>query len=141
MKRCIFLSSVLVVSIVFPLQASITDVVIQPATPTLNDDISLLIDGVESGGVAIVGYSFTIDGASIELDIDFQETVLTVVTPWSHSENIGLLPIGTYDITVNALFNFNPSLNDTYLTSFEVVPEPTTLALLGLGGLFSRRRK
>ncbi len=119
--------------------ASITDISIQPATPTFNDDISVLVSGVESSSMGIVDSSLTVDNTSIELDIYLQEGMLPVVTPWTHSENIGMLAIGTYDLMVNTIYA--PDVSDTFTTSFEVVPEPATLLLLAMGGLMMRRKR
>lgn len=131
---------VLLISIlVLPAQASITSVTVQPEIPTIYDDISLLISGTEGyGSVLITDSAFTIDGTTIELNIDMVVGWFTVVTPWSHTENIGMLPVGTYDLTVNTLVDSRSDLNDTFITSFEVVPEPATALLFGLGGIFLR---
>ncbi len=126
--------------LVLPTQAFITDVSIQPATPTFNDDISVLVSGVESGSMGIVDSSLTTNEMSLELDIYIEQGFLPVVTPWTHSENIGMLPIGTYDLVVNMLVVSRPDLNDTFSTSFEVVPEPSTI-LLSLAGSFMAFRK
>ncbi len=119
--------------------AAITDVSIQPATPTFNDDISVLVSGVESGSMGIVDSSLTMNDMSLELDIYIEQGVLPVVTPWTHSENIGMLPIGTYDLMVNTIYA--PDVTDTFTTSFEVVPEPTTLLLFLAGIPLLKKRK
>ena len=115
-------------------QASITDVTILPEIPTFNDDISLFISGVEStGGVLITDSAFIIDGSSLELDISLEVGPWTVLTPWDYTYEIGLLSIGIYDLTVNSLVPSDPTQNDTFITSFEVVPEPATVLFFGLG--------
>jgi hypothetical protein len=126
---------------VLPTQASIHDVLIQPANPTFSDDISVLVFGEESGSMGIVDSILTMEDMSIELDIYIELGFSPVVTPWTHSENIGMLSIGTYDIMVNMLVDTRPDLNDTFTTSFEVVPEPATVLLVSTGVLYIRRKK
>jgi hypothetical protein len=78
-------------------------------------------------------------GNLLQLDIIWTQNdpSNTVMTPWEYSAGIGLLPADTYELTVQTI-NTNPDfrwMDDTYTTSFEVVPEPATICLLGLGAL------
>jgi len=59
---------------------------------------------------------------SVQLDLFFGVGYSTAVGDWSHSEEIGTLPAGTYNLTVRT---FEPiyGLNHTYTISFTVVPE------------------
>jgi hypothetical protein len=68
---------------------------------------------------------------------------LTVITPWSHAENIETLPIGTYDLAVTAYYDYGGfTASENYFTSFEVVvPEPASILFLGFGGIILRRRE
>jgi hypothetical protein len=117
--------------------ATITDVSIVPSLPTPLDVISIDISGVESTGpVFITDTDFRQDGTLLELDIFLDVGFAAVVTPWSHTENIGTLSAGLYDLTVRTVED--SVVSDTYSTSFEVVPEPATLILLALGSLISR---
>ncbi len=119
--------------------ASITDVDILPEVPTTFDVITIFTEGLSgSGPVEIGDTNFTMNGTNLELDIEVHAGFLTVMTPWVHSENIGPLPLGIYDLTVNAIYA--PDVTDTFTTSFEVVPEPTTLLLL-LGGIPVLRKR
>lgn len=118
--------------------ATITDVSIVPSLPTPLDVISIDISGEEStGDVSVAGTDFRQDGVLLELDIFLDVGVFQVVTPWSHTENIGTLPVGRYDLTVRTLEDGIETY--TYPTSFEVVPEPTTILLLGIGAIVIRR--
>ncbi len=123
-------------------QAGITDVFIFPEEPIVINPITIFVSGVESGGgVTIDNSDFQIDGTSLTLDIYIDIGLLTVVTPWSHSEDIGLLGAGIYELTANTFFEQVPFFNDSYYTTFEVTPEPSTLILFALGGLMVRKRK
>ena len=119
--------------------ATITDVSIVPSLPTPLDVIFINVLGQESSGpVFIEDTDFRQDGMSLELDISLDVGAFLVITPWSHTENIGTLPAGVYDLTVNTIVELEPFRNDTSFTRFEVVPEPGTLVLFGLGGLFTK---
>ncbi len=144
-KKIILLVIIMILSIsvfVLSAQASITNVSIQPVSPIFNDDISLVISGMESSGAVLINDSvFVVNDFALELTLDMFVGGYTVMSQWSHTEDIGKLSIGTYDLTVNMSVDLNPSLNDTFTTSFEVVPEPSSLLLLSLGGVLLRTRK
>ena len=141
MKRKIVKVIALTIIICFStsVNATITDVSIVPSLPTPLDVIFINVLGEENtGDVFIVDTDFRQDGMSLELDISLDVGPFTVVTPWSHTENIGTLSIGFYDLTVRT---WEESIEtDTYSTSFEVVPEPATILLFTLGGIYLRKR-
>ena len=112
---------------------------IQPETPTINDSINIISSGVRGSDVYFENSFFEIYGTSLALDIYLHEGFLTVVTPWSHTENIGTLPAGTYDLTVTVYADYSPP--EVGITSFDVVvPEPATFCFLALGTILTRRR-
>ena len=122
----------------------ITDVSILPEAPTFNDDITINVFGVEgSGPVLFTDSIFVKDGTSLELDLYITVGPFLSITNWSYSEDIGILSDGMYDITVNSIFELEPFLNNTFITSFEVIPEPSSLLFLmsGVFGVRRRRRK
>lgn len=122
-------------------QAEITDVFIFPEEPIIYDEITINVFGEENYDVSITDSILNIDETSIEIDIYIDGGILPWITPWSHTENIGMLFIGTYDVTVNTFVEFNSTFNDTFSTTFEVVPEPATILLLffGFTGIRGRR--
>ena len=123
-------------------QAVITDVFIFPEEPIVTDPISIFVSGEEgSGPVLITDSVFNLESYEITLDISLEAGLSPVITPWDYTYDVGLLPEGIYGLTVNTLVPAIPSRNDTYITSFEVVPEPTTFLLISAGILCLRRNK
>lgn len=121
-------------------QAAIVDVIIEPEEPSISDPISIIVSGMEgSGPVEISNSEFHIDGTSLELDLFLQVGFYTMMTPWEYCEDIGMLPAGLYELTVWAYPDYYGPSN--YNTTFEVIPEPATLLLIGLGGLALRRQR
>ena len=113
-------------------EAAITDVHLLTEEPTMNDVITIVTSGVEScSPVFITDSVFHAEETALELNIFLFVGPYTVVTPWSHSQDIGTLPAGLYELTVRT-FEV-PNITDTYSMTFEVVPEPTTVLLLALG--------
>jgi len=101
-----------------------------PEPGTVKNENGLLIQGVD-GGVPMGTYTGVPDGDSVWW---FEFHVPDA--PWS--------TIITIDLTGLVISNcFGASIDPTYGGALEihVVPEPMTIALLGLGGLFLRRRK
>jgi hypothetical protein len=93
---------------------------------------------VNTGGMAVQGIAGTITTSAP--DIAAGEVL------WSMEFHIPDLPGSTIiDIsTVNffsAPSDFTDMATETNVLSLHIVPEPITMALLGLGGLFLRRRK
>lgn len=115
-----------------PTEAMITKVHILPNEPTISDLITIDVYGVErQGPVYIDSYNYEAQGNILQLDIFLRLGFFDVMTGWSYRKDIGTLPLGTYNLTVRT---FESTINtDTYLTTFEVVPEPSTILLLALG--------
>ena len=124
------------------LKASIDDVYITPEIPIPTDIININVLGTEStGSVLILDSEFLRDGTDLSLDIFLDVGHFQVITPWDHTETIGILPTDTYDLTVNAYIN--NSLAYTHIKNFKVVPEPTSILLLTVGtiGIFANKRR
>ena len=122
--------------------ANIDDVYIDPSEPAFNNPITIHSNGRgNTGPVTIDNTYFYIDGNNLQLDIYISLGPFLAVTPWSHAEDIGTLPIGAYDLTVRAFVDSN--MTDNYAVSFEVIPEPATFILLAAGvvGVRIRRQK
>jgi len=101
----------------------ITDVYILPEEPTPVDVITIYA----SGGLEYLDTPFdhselSIVEQSVQLDLFFGVGYLPAVGDWSHSEEIGTLPAGTYTLTVR-VFEPLDGLNHTHTISFTVVPE------------------
>ena len=113
---------------------SIADVNIEPEEPLLYDIITISASGqTASMGNEVDHTEFSIVDMYLQLDLFFDLGELHIVGPWSYSEDIAPLDAGTYTLTVRAFDWPNGGLEDTYITSFTVVPEPATLVLLASG--------
>jgi hypothetical protein len=104
----------------------ITNVIISPLTPTINDIITITTNGWQgSGPVYFTDSIWQIEGSAITLDLYMTAGALTVITNWSYSDLIANTIVwygGTY------------YAYSTYSTSFTVVnPEPASLLLFGAG--------
>ena len=131
---CLFFTSML--------KAGITEVYIIPDSPTVSDDITIFVDGIESNGpVEIFNTEFSQTGYDLNYNLFLTVGFLTQITPWDNSENIGSLSPGIYELSVNTYVTSHPEYNDTYSFSFEVVPEPASLLFLMTGYVFILRRK
>jgi hypothetical protein len=88
---------------------------------------------------------FTASGSDLTVDIYFNvpDTVIWIITSWDHSKQIGTLSAGDYDLTVNtySIESSGTVLDDTFEMSFTVIPEPLTVALLGMGCLSARKEQ
>jgi hypothetical protein len=105
------------------ISVDIADVHVSPAEPTPIDVITIFA----SGGLAHLDTPFdhselSIVEQSVQLDLFFGVGYLHAVGDWSHSEEIGTLPAGTYTLMVRTLEPIF-GLNHTYTISFTVVPE------------------
>jgi hypothetical protein len=109
------------------------------------------IDLIGCPNMTFLGAGFNQSGMSLTLMLDFNRFAV-VGDPifnsyWYWHEAIGTLPAGVYDLTIQAWDYLAPTytviLSDEYFTSFQVVPEPSTIGLLGLGAgaLALRKRK
>ena len=137
----VFLSTLLCLVFVFmnnSSEAGITDVYILPSEPTIEDDIEIITSGVEATNpVEIDSVDFFADDHILQLDLYLSVGVFQMVTPWEYSEDIGILALGEYDLTVRTFVN--SELDDTYSENFIVVPEPTSGILVLILGVFVLR--
>lgn len=130
---------------------TITDVAIDPILPTESDPITINtfgeIDIINYPAMTFGGTVFDQSGTSLLLIFDFDEWGMwgsPIGPEWLLSEPIGMLTKGEYDLTVRAYTYRGATLwvelSDEYFTSFQVIPEPTTLLFLGFGGLALLRK-
>jgi len=149
MKRKIVIVLTLTIIIYFSTSAVATTawivtVDMSPQEPLETDIITFDIAGQASSWPSEVGYDeFTQNGMSLQLDLYVDMGSLTMISDWTYEKQIGTLSAGTYSLEVRAFDNYDNTLQYTYPDPvyFTVVPEPTTVVLLGIGGvlLFTNR--
>jgi len=133
---------VLMFFVIISAELKAMEVQIIPAIPTNNDIIQIKASGILAYLDAPFDHSeFFINGYSLQLDIYYGDGYLTAIGPWLHTEFIGPLPVGTYDLEVTQYEHEVFPLIDTYSTTFEVVPEPMSLSLLFFGGFLLSLKK
>jgi hypothetical protein len=104
----------------------------------------------------LIGEVFLVPGGSLNVknevvvqgdgfQVNLQGTYITVPMPsddivFSYSFHVPNLPASTI-ITINTTGLYGSVSRDALDATLHVVPEPMTVMLLGLGGLFLRRRK
>ena len=116
------------------------------APGTWNTDFNAFVDGGYNGSTFLGYTTGDLIGASGEAD--YSSSATGILFTYTYTIDSGFL--GTIDFTIGDIPNwgaesFALDLQGALIpmsgTSVEVVPEPMTLCLLGLGGLFLRRCK
>jgi hypothetical protein len=123
----------------------IDSVDVVPSQPLEIDVITFNIFGRASGSPSQVAYSqLSQDGTSLQLDLYVDVGLLPAFSDWTYSKQIQPLPPAAYSLQVRTFDNYHNMLWDTYNVDFTVVPEPCTVALLGIGlpllRAFSKRK-
>ena len=133
--------------------AKLTGIEVLPPSPLETDSVVLNAELLwPSSGYMVLGSSVTfLSDFEPQIDIDVlvpDGGVLHVLTSEVHSIDLGPLPAGTYSYTVNEIqtppsgLPLEPYWDQLTLEgTFTVVPEPTTMTVLALGGLAVLRRR
>jgi hypothetical protein len=112
----------------------ISSVEMIPSLPTETDSITFDVNGWASQAASWVEYDvFSQDGSSLQLDLYIDTGDLFAPSSWTYSKPISALPANSYTLEINAYDYDDSSLDDTYIVEFTVVPEPATIAFLGIG--------
>lgn len=120
-------------------RASLNSVDWVPEVPTSADLITLRAKGImPSGPVRILESRIMDDGFDLRWDLELWAGPLTVMTEWSHMEEVGPLPPGTYQLTVRAMEE--GMVIGQVETSLTVVPEPSAAACAAMGAAILARR-
>ena len=93
-------------------------------------NVSLAVNAL---GAPYVGYYQTIGGSNPGYSVGGEVAVMTIDTAG--------LADGIYEIYTYTQDQWTSSLAENATFTLTVIPEPMTMGLLGLGGLFLRRRK
>lgn len=148
MKR-IYLSAVLLLlgsAFAGPI-INISNVQIVPETPSVYDIITINTQGyITGGGIHYDETLFSVNNFFLQLNLYYTDQIGPAIPRlWSHTDEIGTLPQGNYDLLVQTYWRAGTSgyiLHDDYSTAFQVIPEPCTISILALGAfLLGRKRK
>lgn len=125
---------------------NISDVQIVPETPSIYDIITINTQGyITGGGIHYSESLFSVNNYSLHLNLYYTAQMgPAIFQPWSHTDEIGTLPQGNYDLLVQSYWRTGTSgyiLHDNYSTMFQVIPEPGTLFLFIAGALLAGRKR
>ncbi len=140
MKKAILVGVVVAISKLASAQP-ISSVTVFPESPFPSAIVTVRVDGdLWATNVFIEQTNFSQTDNILTLDMywGFEGIGLPVVLPYTYWEPIGMFANGEYILNVNSFFWGN---YDFGTTSFTVIPEPTTLLLLGLGAVMVRRKR
>ncbi len=146
----VLVATMMIVAAPCVVSASLTAIEILPH-PLETDSVVLNAElDWSTSGYWVLGSSVTwMSDFEPQIDIDVSapelwDIVAQVLTSEVHSIDLGPLPRGTYSYTVNAIQTTPSGWPRGYATlegTFTVVPEPTTMTVLALGGLAVLRRR
>jgi hypothetical protein len=141
---------------------SLDTLLLLPTNPTPAVDVLANLGGsVNISGLPIVRTESRRVDTDIRVDVlidEFPVLAPPVIAPWSELESLGMLPVGTYNVTARLFWDYrvgpnssfptpwtfpdsfgqplNPSSNGLLTTTFTVVPEPSGGGL-GVGASFA----
>lgn len=131
--------TIFAILMLFACQASATMIWINsidvvPSQPLDTDSITFNVLVYTSQSSGWVDHEqFSQNGTSLQLDLYVDYGGLPEEIYWEYSKLIQPLPQENYTLQVRAFDYDLGTLKDTRTVDFAVVPEPTTLAFLGLG--------
>ncbi len=105
-------------------------------------------DALTNGGIGVLKLTFR-DAANNPLNGPYGEEIAMInagstTDIWHYLSGSRVAPVDTTQVEVTLMMQWTttgPDGGAAFFDNVELVPEPTTMALLGLGGLLLRRRR
>jgi uncharacterized protein (TIGR03382 family) len=102
-------------------------------------DVTLSTTNEFGAGLPI--WSFLVDGSTFDTLFDAPHTLSTSATQSEHLDSFGALGGTPSSIGVRLVFDLAPGAEINFNGTFQYIPAPGALALLGLAGVIGRRRR